>query len=468
MNKNLLLDAVGEVDDEYIASALSRLEDNSRQIKRHHHAFSRKAFAGIAIFAILLVSSFTVAMAANRDFRNAIFRFLRISTPDTVLPAENEPDKTGKMEIIGNGTIEDTVYVQYIRGDGIFDYSEGVIYLYDEAENPAGAYSVTNGQLSCLEPHGEAFEYTWNDMTYQIRFDWYKEDDHIHASESGFDLATYAGWNVAAAKGNSDFVILTLSCGSQIEYEQYPLLYNLKTREVLDILGPCEALGSLRITETRFSPDLSKILITCDFGSMVYYYDVAAQTLQPLNELCGMNAARAWFIDNDTLCCISMDESRKYTCRTVVIPDGKYFEIFSAMPCLGQSSDTGIIFTGGKYGLFVDGERSTYVYDLKTGNRAIVKDFKYPPDNAYTTIINNAENKILFVRHDAGTDSRGYSEIGILDLEEQSFILFEREGYETRREHAISWFDDDRVAIWASTEENWYLYLFTVKTGKDD
>lgn len=468
MNKDMLLDAIGEIDDEYIISARNRLEGEACRPGEHRPPFYRRAAFAAAMFAVLVISSFTIALAANEGFRHAVFRFFRLSVPDTVLPLEDEPDESDRIEIISNTVIEDTVAVAYIRGKGIFDYNDGVIYLYDENGSTAAAYTMENGEPARLEPHSETLEYTWNDMTYEIGFDWYQDRDTVHTNAKSFDPATYAGWNIAAAKGNSDFVILTLSCGSQIEYGQYPLLYNLQTQEIWDVLGGCEALKSNRITETEFSPDLSKMLITCDFGSMVYYYDAAAQSLLPLNELSGMNVTGAWFIDNDTLCCISMDESRKYACRTVVIPDGECFEIFSAMPQLGQSSDTGIIFTGGRYGLFVDGERSTYVYDLKTGKRAIIKDFKYPPDNAYTTIINNAENKILFVRHDAETDSRGYSEIGILDLEEQSFILFEREGYETRREHAISWFDDDRVAIHASSEENWYLYLFTVKTGKDD
>lgn len=463
MNKDMLLDAVGKIDDEYILSAQGILDQTAGQPGKHRHGISRRFLPAAAIIVTLLISSFTVAMAANEDFRNAVFHFFRLSAPDIVLPIEDEPEPSDHIENIGGATLEDTVHVEYIRGEGIFDYNDGTVYRYDEETREiTAAYAVENGQLSPLEPHSESLAYTWNDVTYQIVFDWYRSNDTVHTNAKSFDPATSAAWNVSAVSGSPDFVILTLSCGSQIEYAQYPLLYNLKTREVSDVLDGCEALKSRQITQTRFSPDLSRLLITCDFGSMIYCYDVEEKTLQPLSELSEMNVTGAMFIDNETILCSSKDENRKYTFRTVVMPSGECTEIFSSMPMLGESSNSGIKLTGGRYGVLVEEDRSTYVCDFKTGDSAILDGFKYPLDTVLTRI-NGAGNKLLFVRTDAGADGLGVSEIGVLDLEKRSFILFDREGYETRRENSIGWFDDDRVAIQASDEDNWYLYLFTVK-----
>lgn len=520
-NLNMLLDAIGKIDDAYIVSAQNRAsllpgDVPSSVTKAPVTGFSpfrsapHRAALTAAAIVILLLTSFTAAMAANEDFRNAVFRFFRISTPDVVLPIEEEslpsgsesldsassdstssdnasPGDTGQsgsadsadiaeIENIGNTNIGDAVSVEYLRIDGIFDYCDGAVYLYEPWEGyddgydaqtryAAAAYAVEDGQMVLLEPHYETLSYpqgnTAQGTAWQIRFDWYEKDGILYANARNYDPAASMEWSVSAAKGSSDFLILTLGFGQQTEYTQYPLLYNVRTKELLDVLAWCRLPEGQRITQTDFSPNLSRILITCDNGAAVYWYDIAEENLVSLNEVSGLEELEASFLDDNTLCCLSIDESGRYHCRTIEMPSGKCTERFLNLPRLEGDSHSGIALTGGRYGLYVCEDMSVFVYDFKTGDYAAVEDFKYPEDAVFLTM-NPAEDKILFIQETPEADGLGISQLGVLNLASRTFVLLDREGYETRRETSVGWFDHDRVAIRADAKGVGYLYLYTV------
>lgn len=470
MKVDMLFDAIGKVDDAYIVSAGNRLEFTYQDRTIRRGIIYRKAFLAAATIFLLLMSSFTVAMAANEEFRNFIFHFFHISTTEQVLPLEEEPDHSEQIENIGSTSIENAVNVEYIRIDGKFDYNDGVIYSYDDASGEfTAAYTVEDGQISLLEEHREFFEYTWNGLVYQISFSWYEIDGIVHTMARNYDMDTSAAWQISAYSGNSELVVVELSYGAQIEYRMYPLLYNIKTHEVIDVLEGCEEIKSQNILEVEFSSDLSSMLITCgevtywydENSRTVYYYDMGEQTLQALSEWSGMKVMGAWFIEHDTIGCLWYDAEDNYTCRTLSVATGDTIELFSDMANIIWFSESGIIFTGGRYGLYIDEDSNVYVYDFKTGDKAIIEDFQYYQD-AELIGLNGARDKMLFFQTAEQADGLGVSSIGILDLEKHSIILFDREGYEIRREDSISWFDNDRVVIWANTDEYGYLYLFTV------
>lgn len=647
MNKNrnphMLLDAIGKIDDVYIVSAQNRAallpadvpfnaaEPPDAGVSRLRRAPHRAALTAAAI-VIALLSSFTAAMAANEDFRNAVFRFFRISTPDVVLPIEEEPSPSGsaspdnassdsassdnpgqsknadsaeiaEIEDIGNTNAGDAVSVEYLRIDGIFDYCDGIIYLYEPWEGyddsydaqtryAAAAYAVEDGQMVLLQPHYETVSYpqdsamrdgglqdsaTKDDSlqdsatkngslqssttqggnlqdnptqdgglqnnptrngslqssttqdgnlqdnptrdgslqnspprdgglqnsatqdsslqdsptqdgtpkdgmatgsneatvhgtaaneapgngTWQISFDWYEKNGTLYTNARNYDPAASMEWSVSAARDSSDFLILTLGFGQQIEYTQYPFLYNVRTKELLDVLARCRLPEGQRITQTAFSPNLSRILINCDNGAAVYCYDIAEEKLVSLNEASGLEEPEASFLDDNTIRCLSIEENGLYHCRTVEMPSGKCTERFSHLPRLEGDFHSGIALTGGRYGLYVNEDRSVMVYDFKSGDYATVENFKYPEDDVFLTL-NPAEDKILFIRETSEADGLGVSQLGVLNLVSRTFVLLDREGYETRRETSVGWFDNDRVAIRADSQGCGYLYLYTV------
>lgn len=462
MKEERVLNVLGQVDETYVEEADPMNEKETGQIIPYRRRRSHKALIAVAVAAALLISTFTVAMAASEEFRNAVFSFFHIETPDFGLPVEDEPDQSGEIENIGSTTLDGKVSVEYVRVDGTFDWSNGIVHLYENGD-PTAAYAVDNGQLVPLEAHNEAFEYAWNGETYSINFNWYENGGVVYANARDFDRNTSAAWEVRAIEGNTDYVALTISYGQQIEYTQYPLLYDLNAKKVIGLLDGCEELKSRQINQTKIAPDLSGVLVSCDLGAGLYYYDVKDRTLLSLNDLCGKKLKDAWFVDNDTVCCLSLEEDGTYTCGRIVLSTKSYTEIFTAMPELNDTSDSGIVLTEGRYGLFVDRERNTFVYDFKTGEQAIVDGFKYPNDDTFATL-NRTGDKLLFTKTDDDVEGLGVSEIGVLDLKTRSFTLFDRENYDIRREYSVGWFDKDTVAIQASTEEFGYLYLFSIET----
>lgn len=469
MTVDMLFDAIGKVDDTYVVSAVNRLEGASGGGSVNHRSVYRKILVTAATVFLVLLSSFTVAMASNEEFRNAVFRLFHISEPITVPPlGEGENQQDQQISIVDNTEFEDMVDVEYIRVKGGFGHTTmgGIVYANDvEAGRVITAYAVVDGELSELEAHKETLEYTWKDNTYKIDFNWYDNNGVIKAFGRNFDLDTVTEWIVSG--GNDGFVVLDLSRGSQIDYGMYPLLYNLKTHEVVDVLSECEELKSQNILEAYFSSDLSKILVTCgqvaisydDENSTVYCYDIVSKTLQSLTELCQMDVKRAWFLDDDTVCCLWYDQEDNKILRTLTLSSREYIEVFTDMQEL-YSDGGGISMLGNRHGLLVEEDGSTYVFDFRTGESFLVDGFQYSPD--FDAVSFNADGtKLLFTQTSLG-ENVWVTKIGILDIEKKSLITFEREGEGTPHETTVSWFDNERVGIEAHTDEYWYLYLYKV------
>ncbi len=92
---------------------------------------------------------------------------------------------------------------------------------------------------------------------------------------------------------------LTVSYGRQDDYSEYTLLLNLNTQEVTDIFDGCGVDQLSGITNTVFSSDMSKALITCDNGASVYYCDMNTKTLLSVSEFTGTPVSAAWFLDDN-------------------------------------------------------------------------------------------------------------------------------------------------------------------------
>jgi len=466
MKADMLLDAMGEIDDAYIVSAWDRLASAEGRRRSRY----RKLLAAAAAF-LILVSSFSVAMAASEEFRNAVFRIFHISEP-VVVPPLGEQGQQDVLEIVGSVMTEGAVEVEYIRAKGSYGHTvmdEIVCVKDEEACGEMRAYAIEEGCLWELEPHRESFEYIWKDITYRICFDWYDNHGAVSAGAEEYDLDTSAAWSVQSVRGNARFVILTLSYGAQIEYSMYPLLYDLEAHEVVDVLGRCGQLPPQNITEAQFSPDLSKILLTCgeaamqydENSSIVYCYTVDTGELQPLRDLCGMNVMNAWFIDEDTVGCLWYDENFSDTLKVIDLSSGECREIFSGLRELGwQGNDSGISLHGGRYGLLVGEDGSVSVYDFKTGEAVLVEGLSYSADFPVRGF-NGDGTKLLFFRTDVGREVWA-AKMGILDLEKKTFTSFEREGTGVPKEYSVGWFGSGRVWIQANKDDFWYLYLISV------
>lgn len=378
MKAESLLEVIGGIEDSFIVSAQNRLEEaegiwEQRKAAKYGSGYRKALLAAAAVFLVLL-SSFTVAMAASEEFRSAVFRFFHIFEP---IAAPNPEQDTDPQETVG----------------------------------------IVGSMLA---------------------------------------------------------VTVKLSSGAQTEYGCYPLLYNLKTREAVDVLKDCEEVRGQNIIEAEFSPDLSKILVTCgenvmwydEYSSAVYCYDIEKKDWKALSGLCEMNVMGAWFIDEDTVGCIWHDSEYHYTLRTLTLFDGKYFQGFSDMPGSDWSEDgRGISFNSSRYGLLVTEEGDVRVYDFKTGEKTLVEGLEYSADFSAGSF--NRDGMKLLFSETGGREDVWVVRIGILDLEKKTFVSFEREGDGAPREYSVSWFDRERVGVEAAAGEDWYLYLFRAEAPEE-
>lgn len=462
-----LLDAIGMINDEDILDAkefdrttANQMTARSGYVVRRHG--KRTAICVVAVIAIIFGSFFTV-MGVNEDFREAVYSFFHISTPDVGLPEEDEPQQSKDVEKIYETDIDNAVNVEYIRINGNFDYGRGLIYFYGEAEDGSAFYTVKDGQPAKLKTNEVRLIYTWEGTEYNIEFNWCEEDGAIYVNSTGKAPANDAFWYVSPINGRTDVVTLTVSYGRQDDYSEYTLLLNLNTQEVVDVFDGCDVNQLSGITSTMFSSDMSKALITCDNSASVYYCNMNTKTLFRVSEFIGTSVNAAWFLDYNTICSYAVDENGKCTCWYISLATNDCTFLFTDLPIYSQTSGNGVIFTGTRYGLYVDLDKTTYVYDFKTGTRAIVEGLAYSEEDASVTTNANG-TKMLFAKFNHTVDGLGISQLGVIDMEKGIFTTLDREGYGIREEAALGWFDNDRISILAtnsSGEKYLYLYSFT-------
>lgn len=406
-----LMVAIGMINDEDILDAKDagqtivdvRVKQKScagrKSGEKSGGKFNRRIAISLAAVIIILLSSFATAMAVNKEFREAVYSFFHISTPDIVLPIDDEPLQFNDVEKIYETNIENAVNVQYIKIKGNFDYGRGLIYLYDESgnygesdsdvksDNGAMFYTIRDGQLAKLETNKIKLNHSWEGIDYKIEFSWCEEDGAIYVYSRGKEPASDVFWYVSPINGRSDVVTLTLARGRQDDYSEKTFLLDLNTKEVSDVLTGSE--------------------------------------VNQLNDIASTE--------------------------------------FSNLPTYSRISGNGFIFTGIRYGLYIDLDKTTYVYDFKEKTRALVEGLTYSGENASINI-NPKGTKILVTMFDQAVDGLGISLLGVIDMEKGTYTVLEREGYEVRRENTVGWFDNDRISILASNSsgENYlYLYSFT-------
>lgn len=462
-----LLDAIGMINDEDILDAKGDASTvvNYMTARRCCAVRGHGKRAGICVatvFAIML-GAFVTATAVDGDFREMVYSLFHFSTPDVVLPEEDEPRQSDNVEIIYETDIENAINIDYIRINGNFDYGRGLIYLYDETDSGPAFYTVRDGQIAKLKTNETSLIYPWEGAEYNIEFKWCEDNGTIYVYSTGKEPASDAFWFVSPINGRTDVVALTVSYGRQDDYSEYTFLLNLNTQEVTDIFDACGVDQLSDITDTVFSSDISKALITCDNGASVYYCDIYTKTLLKVSEFTGASVSAAWFLDGDTICCYAVDENGKCLCWRISPSTNDCTLLFSDLPIYSRTSGNGMFFTESRYCLYVNLDKTAYVYDLKTGTRAIVEGLTYSREETAVTMNVNG-TKMLFAMFDQNANGLGISQLGVIDTEKGTYTLLDREGYEIREEAAVGWFDNDRISILSTNsdgEKYLYLYSFT-------
>lgn len=505
MNSMLILDALGSVDDAYILSAAQRLGYTQSSGRR---TFPMRRFAAcIAAVLLLLSTSFVTAMAVSEEFREFIYSFFRAEEPE-VVPAHTTPIPESSVPPEDQMAVEpekivigDVIESTYVHTPMASHARNGVFLICtDEVMMNSGnhydAYAEENGELVKLEEYTFSEDYTILGNSFHVEFQW--------VDANGTCVYTYidshALWGKPNLSGPLEATLFTFPCqitgADGTEYAtSYPVLINLRTGELTDILAGAGVENIPGIYQAAISEDLTRmVLVTWDED--LYYVDIPANKLYSVDELSGEHAEEC-ALTGTTLTCWKLEKDPdlkhpEYTLGTfkiwtIDLNTMERRDLYDAIPSTADaeyaswaySSDSGKrvaglhfiegfnrtshwgnMYSGSKFAVEVNEARNVYVIDLATGQKSIIEGFQWP-ELQYPDIecIPSPDGEKLLIQW--RTSQTYYDYIGVLDFSAGTYIEFSRENLNDVNEHTIYWFDNESILIATGHHEDttdYYIY----------
>lgn len=431
----------------------------------------RRADLAALAAAAAVACTFLAAMAASPQLRTAVLTLFRLEETEQVpAPTGERPEEP---ELTQN-TIGQQVEVQYIRlpdaGSGC-DYSNNTIFQVDRADDGSildfHYWAIAGDELVPLETNTTHFSTVWDGVTYTDTVYWCEYEGVISCYNNGTaGMALDYDCYVSALAGRTDAVLLTLSQGSQMDYRQYPVLLDLATGEVTDLLGGTSWEGAAPLREVDWTGDLSAAILSSDQTGW-FYCDREAKITVSLKELTGLEVSSAYFANDSTLILLTRSGPEGNCCDiwTWQPDSGALKRTFSQLPVYRRNEEHPYgfqFFFGGGRGIYVAWDGGVSVLDLVTGGATAVEGFSLSQTDG-TLLPNPSGTKVLFASYDDQVDGLGISSLGVMDLEKGSFTLLDRENYDHLYEGVLGWFDEDRIAITAHGTDDYnqtYLYLY--------
>lgn len=427
----------------------------------------RRALAYTLAAALTLTCLFTVALAASPKLRTAVLSFFRMAEREE-MPSPSEVTCTPD---ISQTEIGELVKAQYIKMDQYYGLSGDLLSDLTWSEDQrtlleANFWEIRDNALvpAELDVHTQQIDVAYGGIRYQGELYWYIRNGALYAFKGtsfGVDTRPEDQWQVRALSGRTDALLLIVSQGYQMERTEFTLLYHLDTGEVEDLFAGVEADVLADSDGSIWSPGARRVLITgrasAEFPSgREWLYDRESGALTDVSTLGGVGAEMAVFVDDDTLilrvyggeaenghetiACWAYDIPH---CRAVqTLEESPYYRWQDEDPC-------GVIPFYGGSGMEIGQDGTACLIDLVTGERTILKNFVYQENMDF--FLNPSGNKLLYYAKDSEVEGVGIAQLGVIDLEESTFIAFDREGYENFHEESVSWADDRTVCIDATS-----------------
>ena len=322
------------------------------------------------------------------------------------------------------------------------------------------AFAVNaDGALEQLEETQFNNAYTLDGSRYHLNFDW--------AEHNGIKTATYIPADMKASMltlsdegSKSLFLLRWLAGEDDTVYSYYPVLLDLESGELTDLLANCR-LGSLsQICNAAFSPDHSGLLLAQE-GGAIYYCDLNRSTVYSLDELSG-EPVKACTVTGDQIICWSQGGEDSgvlgdYHFWGISLLDFKRQE----MPALQTNVDTstlrfahlagfdsqlrqGNMFSGSRYALCTNGSGQIYVLDMEEWSLRAVESYTLPASNL--GCVGSLDGQRLLLK------DTGDNKAAVLDYRDCTMVRLDVQNTER-----LSWFDSDTV-LEQPGDGNFYLY----------
>lgn len=447
----------------------ARIKEQLGQPSRRSHP--RRLAGKIAVAVLAAACTFMAAMAVSPQLREAVLTFFQLEETEQVPPPVSAPINSDPS--MTQDLIAQQVEAQYIRLPGLsgYDYSNGTLFQVERREDGSVLdvhyWAAEGDKLVPLDTHTIDFSTAWEGVTYTDTVYWCKYEGNISCYCSGSaGMALDYDWHVSPIPGHTDAILLTLSQRGQMGYQQYPVLLDLTTGEVTDLLGGTGWEAASPLTLVQWSSDLSAALLSSDRMGW-FYCDRTAKVTTRLDQLTGLEVFSAYFAPDDSLILLSQSgpEGDCYDIWTWQPDSGVLTQTFSQLHVYWERDDNPYGFQflfGSPLGLYITQDGKLSVLDLRTGQETPVEGFSLTQWDS-TFLPNQSGSKILFASYDNTADRLGIARLGVIDLTQGTFTVLDREGYDALNEGNLSWFDEDRVAIQSSQKDDYtecYLYLY--------
>lgn len=451
MNSKIFLDAMEDIQDEYIVNAQQRLGYVSERNKGRGRSIKRIITMALAAVLVLL-TTMVMAMAVSPEFRATVISLFRLDEVEQV------PGIPAGVNEVRQVTIGETVEANYVKVEGFWDWiTDGALLRNGTWAGDGSRFYQLDGEklteIGADAPVASA-QISWNGREYTAMFRWFVYDGELYTDEIAtgtlFDGMADLVLIPSRLGERTDVVQLTATVIDQL-MENYTWVYDLESGEVTDVLEGCgvESLGPIRTV--ALAEDLKHAIVQA--GDTVegtpYLADLEQKTLTPLSELFAVEIKewqfqiaedggyRTGFCDNETILLTTGN-----TAWTYHIPSG-------ALVCTVEDM-TGLRLIGSRRGMLclsVDETGSVSIVDLATGGRIRLEGVD--GNKEFICRANSSDTKLFWAEWSGSDEYRSTSidRLGVIDLKTGEFTAFDRDHQEELRDEWVYWLGDNHVVV---------------------
>ena len=476
MNANILIDALEGVGSDYIISAYDCLAPSRTLSERKQAArrrVLRRTLIGIAAALALLIASFTAAMALSDDFRSAVFSILRLSGVETVPEDDGALPESGAIEHFDGSSIDGAVTVRYFKVNGVTNIIDGLVYSAPYGEDDGVFYDLDADGLHELETTLVEFPYSFRGTDFDISFSYAVcgGQAHFRANPKQMNEDPYKyGWDIRAV-GSEDNALLLLPYETPLGYGLYPLLLDISTGELGDLLGAPVPDGVTPFN-WQFTDDMRYALMSgyaAGYEVQYWLYDSEAKRMTNMSELTGrelFGLSGCYPIGGSFLACCCLAENGvdvlRFDCdsktSTVILEGAGLRNIGGGV---GELVNIQYYGAPGRHALLVGDGGNVTLVDLTSGILTPLDGVTY--GDSLLTYESPDGGRILFARRETGVvNSSAMYELGILNTETGVLTALQRENYLVRGENPCGWLRDGSVCVYASdgSSAGYCLYVY--------
>ena len=327
MNSKMLLDALGDISDEYVMGAQKYLTNDVLKItnsKAHQRTVPQKLLILAATIAAVM-SLLVTAMAVNEDFREKVFEFFHISTSENV-PNGGDLATSGLDTVIG-----ERVSARYLDFAEDMEFAgNGILYQREcdangNLENVL-FYEIGKDGLSALKTSSVQFELKDDELAGNGRIFWCKSENGAMAIGNGQMLDGQRSWNVSTIAGQPDKALFSVYGGILSKFDFSVFLLDLPTGTLHRLNIPT----LYHVQEIQLTSNLNYALIwgqTADSQqSQPYVCNLQSGEMFPLIPMANANSRdfATHLVADDTVILTMQKENCFSTLRLLTI-SGSYY-----------------------------------------------------------------------------------------------------------------------------------------------